>query len=414
MSLLKMSFSGAVLILAIVIIRAVAINKLPKKTFLVLWDIVLLRLLVPFSIPSMYSVYSITNQNAVIRTLKETPVGNIIPFIQGETFELTGEMSKLSTNHVSTWFVIWIMGMIICTAFFTISYIRCRFEFSASLPVHNDFVKMWLKEHNLKRPVSVKQTDRISAPLTYGIFKPVILVPKNTDWENTKQLQYIFWHEYMHICHYDTVIKLISALALCIHWFNPLVWVMYILFDRDIELSCDESVVGKIGISEKSTYANMLISMEAKKSSLIPFCNSFNKNAIEERIEAIMRMKKATLLSLGAAAIIVVGTVTTFATSAVENSTHSYNIDTVFDGDIDKDRQYSEYITKVIASEIKDISGIIDCEVDVSRLNGEFVSADVSVVTKEGETDDLKTDILDYVSTSLGIPTENITLSFDS
>ena len=109
------------------------------------------------------------------------------------------------------------------------------------------------------RAIRIRRSDRISAPLTYGILKPVILMPKETDWKNRQQLQYVFLHEYMHICRLDIVWKLIAALALCIHWFNPLVWIMYILFNRDIELSCDESVVRRFGETYKSAYARALV-----------------------------------------------------------------------------------------------------------------------------------------------------------
>lgn len=110
------------------------------------------------------------------------------------------------------------------------------------------------------------------------------------DWKNEKQLQYVLSHEYVHIYRYDTVTKLIVTLALCIHWFNPFVWVMYILFNRDIELACDESVIRQFGEKSKSAYSLMLINMEATKSGLLPFCNNFSKNAIEERITAVMKI----------------------------------------------------------------------------------------------------------------------------
>lgn len=109
--------------------------------------------------------------------------------------------------------------------------------------------------------------------------------------------------------------KLILVLAVCLHWFNPFVWVMYVLFNRDIELACDESVVRQCGEKARSAYALMLIDMEAKKSGLAPFCSSFSKNAVEERITAIMKMKKMTVTSLILACGIVAGTTTVFATS---------------------------------------------------------------------------------------------------
>ena len=318
MNLLQMSFSGAAFITAVVLIRAVAINKLPKKTFLVLWELVILRLLIPFSIPSMFSIYTLVTHSISSTTLPEAGTDYNIPTMQGLFVTTQGvEQPPVDiSSSVSMWFIVWCAGIIIITLFFVISYLRCLIEFRTALPVHHHYVEKWLAKRPSKRPILVKQSDRISAPLTYGIFRPVILMPKKMDWKNEKQLQYVLSHEYVHIYRYDTVTKLIATLALCIHWFNPFVWVMYILFNRDIELACDESVIRQFGEKSKSAYSLMLISMEATKSGLLPFCNSFSKNAIEERITAIMKTKKITIFSLVLACLIVAGTATAFATSA--------------------------------------------------------------------------------------------------
>lgn len=322
MSLLEMSFTGTILILVIGMIRAVAINKLPKRTFLVLWTVALLRLLLPFALPSVFSVYSVLGTDMPRVAFSETETVNVMPITlpnqpnQVHAVQGTQQISAQNTNTVSAWFVIWCIGMVVCLAFFVISYLRCLFEFRFSVPVRNALVKEWLDGHPLKRPMSVRQTDRISTPLTYGIFRPVILMPKKTDWENGEQLQYILSHEYSHIRHFDTVLKLVSAFALCVHWFNPFVWAMYILFNRDIELACDESVLQKYSHTDRATYARMLINMEAKKSRLTPFCNNFSKNAIEERITAIMKIKKSSLSAAILAILLIAGVTTVFATSA--------------------------------------------------------------------------------------------------
>ena len=318
MNLLQMSFSGAAFITAVVIIRAVAVNKLPKKTFLVLWELVLLRLLIPFSIPSMFSIYTLVTHNISSTTLPEAGTDYNIPAMQGLFVTTQGVEQPPAdiSSSVSMWFIVWCAGIILIASFFVISYLRCLIEFRTALPIHDHYVEKWLAERPLKRPIFVRQSDRISAPLTYGIFRPVILMPKKMDWTNEIQLQYVLAHEYVHICRYDTVTKLIATLALCIHWFNPFVWVMYILFNRDIELACDESVIRQFGEKSKSAYSRMLINMEATKSGLLPFCNNFSKNAIEERITAIMKIKKTSLLAIGIAAILIVGVTTAFATSA--------------------------------------------------------------------------------------------------
>ena len=325
MNLLQMSFSGAAFIAAVVIIRAMAINKLPKKTFLVLWKLVILRLLIPFSIPSMFSVYTLVTRNISSTTLPEVGTDYNIPTMQGLFVTTKGVEQPPADilSSISMWFIVWCAGLILIALFFIISYLRCLVEFRTALPVHNHYVEKWLAEHPLKRPILVRQSDRISAPLTYGIFRPVILMPKKIDWKNEKQLQYVLSHEYVHIYRYDTVTKLIATLALCIHWFNPFVWVMYILFNRDIELACDESVIRQFGEKSKSAYSLMLINMEATKSGLLPFCNNFSKNAIEERITAIMKTKKITIFSLVLASFIVVVVGTAFTTSAQANNNNT-------------------------------------------------------------------------------------------
>ena len=318
MNVLQMSFSGAVFITAVVIIRGAAIHKLPKKTFLVLWELVMFRLLIPFSIPSVFSVYTLATHSISSTTWPETGRDYSIPNMQGLFVATQGAERPPAdvSPSVSVWFMVWCAGILLTGLFFVISYLRCLTEFRTALPVRSHYVEKWLGERPLKRRISVRQSDRISAPLTYGIFRPVILLPKKMDWKKEKQLQYVLSHEYVHICRYDTVTKLVAALALCIHWFNPFVWVMYLLFNRDIELACDESVIRQLGEKSKSAYSLMLIDMEASKSGLLPFCNSFSKNAIEERITAVMKTKKNSLFAICIAAVLIVGVTTAFATSA--------------------------------------------------------------------------------------------------
>lgn len=344
MSLLQMSFSGAVFITAVVMIRAAAINKLPKKTFLVLWELVMMRLLIPFSIPSVFSVYTLVTHGLSSAALPEVTTDYNIPAVEG-VFAATGGMEQPPADilsSVSLWFIVWCAGMIPAALFFVISYLRCLMEFRTALPVRSHYVEKWLEQHPLKRPVLVRQSDRISTPLTYGILRPVILMPKKTDWKNEKQLQYILTHEYVHIYRYDTVTKLLAACVLCVHWFNPFVWVMYRLFNRDIELACDESVIRQFGEKSKSAYSLMLVNMEAAKSGLLPFCNNFSKNAVEERITAIMKMKKTSLFAICIAAMLIVGVTTTFATSAAGSDRESNTVQGTDFSDEEFDKPLSE------------------------------------------------------------------------
>lgn len=353
MSLMEMSFYGAVLILIILAVRAGLKNRLPKITFIVLWMLALLRLLVPFSISSAWSVYtylpdadSVTEyaqrlaqaadgkddgeRGMVGLTQDQTriPDQGILTepnpdtaAISSRTWDKGGAASEKTSiaeptaHRLSIWNIIWAAGFVLCTAYFTWIYFRCCREFQMSLPINNGMLRNWYSTHPLKRKLSVRQSDQIDSPLSYGICRPVILLPKSTKWEEGFQLRYVLEHEYVHIRHFDAAIKIFMAAALCIHWFNPMVWLMYIFFNRDLELYCDETVIRRFGEEEKSAYAMTLIEMEEEKGRVIFLGNNFSKNAIEERIRAVMKIKKISLLDLGTAVILIGGITLLFATS---------------------------------------------------------------------------------------------------
>ena len=315
MSFLHMSVAGAAMILAITVIRALAINRVPKKTFLALWGAALLRLLIPFSLPSRLSVYALLARKTAAVML-DVPAAALKADPAMQTLSVSPQPGKVNGAAISVWGVVWAVGLLACAAAFAVAYWKCYREFQTFLPVDNAVCRRWLQAHPLRRAMSIRQSERISSPLTFGMLRPVILMPKKTDWQDERTLQYVLEHEFVHIRRFDMLSKLLLIAAACVHWFNPLVWVMYVLANRDLELSCDESVVRYFGGGKRAAYANVLISMEETKSGFAPLCNHFSKNAIEERITAIMKIKKTTVLSLAAAAALVAGTVTAFATSA--------------------------------------------------------------------------------------------------
>lgn len=366
MSLVQMSLSAALMIVAIIILRALTIERFPKKTFLVLWWIALLRLLIPFSIPSVMSIYSwispdvpkavhqevqeITESQSTSEPVLKIPseiLQNASP--QEDAVSVVPEQTRSEVVENSTQFemtpipdtdieyievkpsksfseiffdmlpVIWGVGIGVIAAFFGINYWKGIREFRMSLPVENEFVNEWLSSHQLRRNITIRQYDCIHTPLTYGIFRPVILLPKESLKQPPSTLNFILTHEWVHIRRFDCVTKILLTATLCIHWMNPLVWVMYLLFNRDIELSCDETVLHLLGRNRRSDYALALIDMEEQKGGFASFASGFGRNAIEERIRAIMKMKKASLITILAAVVVVACVSILFATSAKNN-----------------------------------------------------------------------------------------------
>ena len=130
MSLLQMSFAGGVMILAITVIRTLAINRLPKKTFLALWGIAVVRLLLPFSFPSVFSVYSLLGSHVSGTDVAESPLAVALMPV-----EVAGQKATMSTNIISVWVVVWAAGALICALAFGVAYWKCRQEFQTSFPV---------------------------------------------------------------------------------------------------------------------------------------------------------------------------------------------------------------------------------------------------------------------------------------
>lgn len=133
-----------------------------------------------------------------------------------------------------------------------------------------------------------------------------------------ENMEYILLHEWNHIRRWDALKKLVLAMTLCIHWFNPLVWIMFLLVNRDIELCCDEDLICMIGENNKKEYANLLISMEQKRIKLNPLYSGLGNNYMKERIVSIMKTKKASTSMILLATILVMGATTVFATSGLE------------------------------------------------------------------------------------------------
>ena len=265
MKLLQMSLAGGVMILVITVIRALAIERLPKKTFLALWAAALARLLAPVSLPSALSIYSLLARRALAAA--EWTAVPALPALPAETGAAATAQQTASAPAAQSpvWTIVWAVGAAVCAVVFAVAYGRCCREFRASFPVENDVIRRWLQSHPLRRTVAIRQSGRISSPLTFGVLRPVILVPKKTDWTDETALRYVLEHEFVHIQRFDVLSKLLLIAAVCVHRFNPLVWVMYVLANRDLELSCDETVLRRFGGDIRAAYARVLIRMEAAR-----------------------------------------------------------------------------------------------------------------------------------------------------
>ncbi len=313
MNLYQMTLSGGLFILLIVAVRALALHRLPKGAFLALWEMAALRLLLPFTIP-LPSGMAVPMEHLPV--VGEYLAGGGVPVLGPPEAGAYGTPLQAGPAPGLGLPVGWLAGMTLMAAYFAVSYVRARRRFRCSSPDNTPAIQQWLAGRKLRRPLEVRRSALVASPLAYGVFHPVILLPENMERGNEAELTYILTHELIHIRRFDGVAKLAFAAALCVHWFNPLAWVMFVLANRDLELSCDQRVMDILGGGERASYALTLISMEEARSGYFSPCSHFSKLAIEERIEAIMKYKKASILAVALAAALVAGATTAFAASA--------------------------------------------------------------------------------------------------
>lgn len=315
MSLIEMSLYGGIFIIAITVLRAATFNKIPKTAVKVLWAAAFLRLTLPVTVTSPVSIYSAAGRLAraarrggVIVSDKTQPMKDMAGLSDGSF--LPGNIPASVVTGI------WIAVAVLVALSFWVSHMRAKKIYKASLPLENTYVKTWLENHRLRRPIQIRVCDQIDSPLTYGILWPVILLPKNLNLQDENKLSFILAHEFAHIRRFDALLKWLLAALVCVHWFNPLVWVMYILANRDLELSCDDYVIRQYGSQARVTYALTLVGLEEHRSGCSPLVNSFCKNAMKERITAVMKSRKTTVISTVAALIMVAAALSLFVPNA--------------------------------------------------------------------------------------------------
>lgn len=304
MTLIQMSITAGVLILLIIIVRTLTLQKMPKLIFVLLWDIVLLRLFLPVNIEIPINIMEAVPVTQTEIEAEPSLYHEVLqtPFLTASTSVAEHQTVTIFEFPFSPLSVVWFTGFLLCTLYFLVKYQKEYKVLSEALPVTAEKTA-WLDPHDKEKNIKVLESEKLLSPITFGIFRAKIIVPKMMDFTNKEALHFIFLHEFTHIKRKDNLIKLISVFAVCIHWFNPLVWVMYFLLGRDIEIACDEKVVSTLTEKEKVSYASTLISF-ADKRSLLVSSNSFSKNPLYERIESIMKYKKITSVLCIAGAVI--------------------------------------------------------------------------------------------------------------
>lgn len=330
MNLLELTLQGGVLIGAILLLRLLGRYRLPGWTFRILWGVALARLLIPVALPFPWNVYAglerLLSQEAA-QPLPSESGALVQAFPVPPASDLPGRdmpsapqepawsgAAQTAPMEIPWPAILWLAGAVLLAVAFVVSYRRSVAVFRTSLPLTHPAINRWRQCYPVLRGVPIRRCDRIRSPLTYGLVRPVILLPKGMDCDQ-EEVGYILLHEGTHIRHGDAWWKLFLAAALCIHWFNPLVWCMYVWANRDLERCCDESVVRRCGLEARSEYALTLLKWEARRGGLLPLCSNFGTPILKERVVFIMKLKKQSAAAIALALVLVTGTTVAFATS---------------------------------------------------------------------------------------------------
>lgn len=317
-TLLHMTVSASALIAATALLRALFIHRLPKRTFTALWMIAALRLLLPVSLPVPIPVPAASVPAAVTATAVYTAPAADTAQTSSSTpvMEAVAEDTAAGTGGLSLMpflALLWSGGAALTALAVLVRHLRALRRYREAVPPANPVIGRILADTPCHRRVRAGVCQPLATPLTYGVFRPVILLPKALEHAPEAQLRYILTHELCHIRRMHIPYKYLLAAALCLHWFNPLAWVLYALANRDLELSCDEAVLRRLD-SERRDYALTLIAL-AQRRSFVPLASGFAASAVKERITNIMKYKKVKAASVIAAVVLVTCACTVFASA---------------------------------------------------------------------------------------------------
>ena len=230
MSLMRMSLTGSCLIAAIAAFRALLFRRLPKRTLVWLWAAAALVLLIPLRPGAVFSIYGLLPEASA-----HAAAAIAAPVQTGRAGPPVWPVIRCAVSAV----------LAVCLA---VTYAAGLRRFYQGRIIRLPWAERWLCDHPTYRCLTIRESDRISSPVSGGILRPVILLPAERDWDETTR-ECVLLHELTHIRRLDALVKLLAAAALCLHWFNPLVWLMVFLQGRDLEFAktvCD--LDGKLDI----------------------------------------------------------------------------------------------------------------------------------------------------------------------
>lgn len=309
LKLVNMSISASWIVLVVLILRLV-LKKAPKWIPVLLWGIVAVRLICPISIESALSLIPSTQTIPMNIEMAAKPaidsginaVNSVVnPIISASFTPHPGA----SANPLQIWIplaaVIWCVGMALMILYTTISYWRLRRSVDTAVRLNGN----------------IYQSENVGSPFVLGILKSRIYLPYSMDGKN---LEHVVAHELAHIRRKDHWWKPLGFLLLTVYWFNPLMWMAYILLCRDIELACDEKVIAELGNEQRADYTQALVACSVNRRMIAACPLAFGEVGVKDRVKSIMNYRKPAFWIIVIALVLCVLVAVCFLTNPLEDS----------------------------------------------------------------------------------------------
>ena len=287
--LANMSVAAGWLILAVLVLRLL-LKKAPRWITCLLWALVAVRLVCPVSLQSPVSAYQVATPAAVqdsggVTYFQYVHTSGDKPSIQWDMADLrpagitpvqqdtAADTSHTVTRYMPPYVMIWLAVGGALLLYGLASTLRLRYRVREGMRLREN---IWL-------------CDAVTSPFLLGILRPRIYLPSGMD---ERQMDYVLAHEHAHLRRGDHIWKPLGYLLLAVHWFNPLVWVAYWLFCRDIETACDERVVRSMGVEDKKAYSMALLTCSQGRRMVLACPVAFGEVGVKSRIKAVLHYKK--------------------------------------------------------------------------------------------------------------------------
>lgn len=304
--LLNMSISAGYLVLAVLVLRLV-MRKAPKRITLMFWCAVAVRLVCPFSLQSIFSLIPSAQTVSPNIMLDRTPeIDTGIPIINSVINPvITGSFAPepwASANPLQILIpvcsFIWLMVIAVMLIYALVSYILLKRKVMTAVRYKDN----------------IYQSENARCPFVLGCIRPKIYVPFNM---NDKDIAYVAAHEQAHISRGDCIWKPLGFLLLCLHWFNPLVWVAYVILCRDIELACDEKVIEKLDPEARADYSETLLACSINRRMISACPLAFGEVGVKDRVKSVLSYKKPAVWVVAVSVAVCLAAVACFLTDPV-------------------------------------------------------------------------------------------------